>query len=218
MHIVIGGYGRVGKQMARSLTEHGHTVAVIDHSPASFGASDDVFRGQRLVGEVFDRETLELAGIEKADCFAAVTSGDNSNVVSARIARLRYEVPNVLARIYDPRRAELYRELGIHTISSVEWASAQLLAMIASPELQSGYQFGAGEVELFEVDAPRSLFGARLPAFEIPGEIRVAAVVRDHRAIVPAPGLTVEPGDRLYVSVLHESVSKFESMLDKEAR
>jgi trk system potassium uptake protein TrkA len=216
MRIVIGGYGRVGRFMARDLQAAGHEVSVIDRDPMAFESLDDPFRGRKLVGEIFDKETLEKAGIASAGCYAAVASGDNSNVVSARIAKLVYDVPLVLARIYDPRRAELYRELGIRTISSVEWASAQLLAMIASTDLRSGYQFGEGEVELFEMDAPKSLVGWRLPEFEIPGEIRVAAVVRGHAAVVPGPGLTIEPGDRLYISVAHDSIPKLQSMLDKK--
>ena len=216
MHIVIGGYGRVGRFMARDLAKAGHTVSVIDQNPGAFESHEESFQGRKLVGAVFDRETLERAGIAKAGCYAAVTSGDNSNIVSARIAKLTYEVPTVLARIYDPRRAELYRELGIRTISSVEWASAQLLAMIASPNLRSGYQFGEGEVELFEIDAPASLIGRALADFESAGEVRVAAVVRDHRAVVPTPDMQVAAGDRLYLSVAHGAVADFESLLDKE--
>lgn len=215
MHVVIGGYGRVGRFMAHALEHAGHTVAVIDRDPAAFQILGDKLASRRLVGEVFDKGTLERAGIAKADCFAAVTSGDNSNVLSARIAKQTFQVPTVLARIYDPRRAELYRELGIRTISSVEWATAQLLAMIANPGLNSEYQFGEGDVQLLEIEAPLSLIDARLPEFEIPGEIRVAAIVRGHTAVIPVPGMRVERGDRLYVTVARDSIAKFERLIGK---
>jgi len=215
MHVVIGGYGRVGRFMAHTLEDAGHSVAVIDRDPGAFEVLDDTLKGRRLVGEVFDRETLERAGIAKADCYAAVTSGDNSNVVSARIAKQTFKVPTVLARIYDPRRAELYRELDIRTISSVEWAAAQLLAMIANPRLRSEYQFGEGEVQLIEVEAPVTLVDSRLPEFEHPGEIKVVVVVRDHVPIIPVPGMRVERGDRLYVAVARSAIDKFERVIGK---
>ncbi|MDO8964751.1 MAG: TrkA family potassium uptake protein [Coriobacteriia bacterium] len=215
MHIVIGGYGRVGRYLAHSLEAGGHTVAVIDRSLAAFEEFDEI-RGRKLAGMVFDRGTLEQAGIKKADCYCAVTSGDNSNFISARIAKDIYGVASVIARIYEPRRAAIYRDLGIRTISSVEWASAQFLAMIANPDLRSDFQFGGGEVEMYEIDAPKSLYGNRLAEFEIPGELRVASVVRDRAALLPAPGFTVERGDRLYVNVARTSVAKFEQLLDRE--
>jgi trk system potassium uptake protein TrkA len=123
----------------------------------------------------------------------------------------------VLARIYDPRRAELYRELDIRTISSVEWATAQLLAMIANPRLHSEYQFGEGDVQLIEVEAPVKMVDMRLPEFEVPGEIKVTVIVRDHLAIIPVPGMRVERGDRLYVAVARDSVDAFERIVGKGA-
>jgi len=215
MHIVIGGYGRVGRSLAHALESQGNTVAVIDRDPAAFEEFDDI-RGRKIAGEVFDREALEQAGIKKADCYCAVTSGDNSNFVSARIAKEHYGVSTVVARIYEPRRAEIYRGLGIRTCSSVEWAIAQIMALIASSGLSSGYQYGTGEVEMFEVSAPKSLYGKRLAEFEILGEIRVGAVVREGVASLPTPGFTIERGDRLYVNVARDSAAKFEQLLDRE--
>lgn len=129
MHIIIGGYGRVGRSLAHELEARGHTVAIMDHDPAAFEEFDEI-RGRKIAGEVFDRETLERAGIAKADCVCAVTSGDNSNFICARVARERYGVKTVIARIYEPRRAYLYRNVGIATISSVEWAMTQFLTSI----------------------------------------------------------------------------------------
>ena len=133
MHVVIGGFGRVGRYLARMLEEGGHSVAVIDHSEAVFDAFGHDLKGRRLLGEIFDRETLLKAGIERADAFAAVTSGDNSNIVAARVAKERFAVPVVIARIYDPRRAAIYARYDIPTISSVQWASSRFLEMIQHP-------------------------------------------------------------------------------------
>ena len=116
MHVVIGGYGRVGRYLASMLEERGHSVAVIDRSEKAFATPGSDIRGRRIAGEVFDRDTLVKAGIERADAYAAVTSGDNSNIVSARIARERFGVPCVVARIYDPRRAVIYKRFGIHDL------------------------------------------------------------------------------------------------------
>ena len=213
MHVVIGGYGRVGRILARMLEYEGHSVAVIDHDPYSFEEAETEIAGQQFEGQVFDKQTLEDAGIERADCYAAVTSGDNSNIVSARIAKLYYKVPNVIARIYDPRRAEIYRNLGVATVASVTWSSARLLDMIAHPELHSAFQFGNGEVEMMEVRAPVSFHGRRIAEFEVAGEITVAAIVRGHAAMVVTPGTTFENDDRLYVMVARESVGKLERLL-----
>lgn len=126
MHIIIAGYGRVGRSIAQEFENRGHTVAVIDRTDAVY-ESTDTLRARKLTGEAFDRQTLLRAGIEKAECFCATTSGDNTNFVSARVARDHFGVPQVLARIKEPRRAEIYRTAGIDTISPVEWATRQFL-------------------------------------------------------------------------------------------
>jgi trk system potassium uptake protein TrkA len=208
MHAVIGGYGRVGKYLAHMLEQQGHTVSAIDHAPGAFEEIGEI-SGQKLVGPVYDRGTLVAAGIEKAGCFAAVTAGDNSNILAARIAKEDFGVPNVMARIYDPRRAELYREMGIRTVSSVEWAAARILRMIADPALLSEYQFGEGEVEMLEVPVPNRLVDHRIAEVELPGEVRVCAIVRDHTALVPGAGETFKPGDRVYAAVAESGVERF---------
>lgn len=133
MHIVIAGYGRVGRSLAHQLEAAGHTVAIIDRDPAAFDEFDEI-RGSKFEGEAFDRRTLEFAGISKADCFCATTGGDNSNFVSARLAKERFAVPTVIARIYGPRRAVIYRNVGISTISSVDWTTGQFLGLIPGAE------------------------------------------------------------------------------------
>lgn len=134
MHIVIAGYGRVGRSLAHQLESLGHTVAIVDRNPAAFEEFDEI-KGSKFTGEAFDRRTLEFAGISRADCFCATTSGDNSNFVSARIAKEKLGVPTVIARIYEPRRAVIYRNVGIGTISSVDWTTGQFLGLIPGVDL-----------------------------------------------------------------------------------
>jgi trk system potassium uptake protein TrkA len=158
LHVVIGGYGRVGRYLARRLEFEGHSVSVIDCDPLVFEDEEaEELMGAKHIGPIFDRDVLEAAGIEDADCFVAVASGDNSNVVAARTAREHYRVPRVIARIYDPRRAEIYRGLGISTIASVTWTSTRLLDMVTHSDLHSEYQYGDADVQMMEVPLPAVL-------------------------------------------------------------
>ena len=213
LHVVIGGYGRVGRYLAHVLEESGHTVSVIDRNESVLEEIEDDIRGQKFTGEVFDREVLELAGIENAHVFAAVTSGDNSNVVSARIARDHFQVPNVVARIYDPTRAIIYRGLGIRTISSVDWTCEQILGMITHPEARSEYSFGEGAVRMLEIEAPVEFVGRRVVEIEVPNELRLAAFVRDGKAALPSPGYVIELGDRLFVNVSSAGQKRLDELI-----
>ena len=214
LHVVIGGYGRVGRYLAKMLEYEGHTVSVIDQNPLVFDCDEaDEILGQKHIGMVFDRDTLEEAGIRDADCFAAVTSGDNSNILAARTAKEYYRVPRVIARIYDPRRAEIYRGLGISTIASVSWTSTRLLDMVTHPDLHSEYQYGDADVEMMEVELPAGLIGKEVADLAVPGEIAVSAMLRGGRGILPVPGTIFEKDDVLYVNVLRESADKLERLL-----
>lgn len=214
LHVVIGGYGRVGRYLARMLEFEGHTVSVIDQNPFVFECDEaEEILGQKFVGPAFDRDVLESAGIRDADCFAAVTSGDNSNIVAARTAREYYRVPRVIARIYDPRRAEIYRGLGISTIASVTWTSTRLLDMITHPDLHSEYQYGNGEVEMLEIELPATLAGKAVSDLDVPGEIAVASIVRDGLSMLPTQGSSFRLNDVLFINVLRESAEKLERLL-----
>lgn len=216
MHVVIGGYGRVGQYLARMLEENGHSVAVIDRRDAAFATSGRDVSGRRLRGEVFDRETLIKAGIEKADAYAAVTSGDNSNVVSARIAKERFHVPCVVARIYDPRRAVIYQNLGIPTVSSVMWESAMLLATIIEPDFNTVAIYGGGEVVTVSAVASGRLNGQRVTDVDYPGKFHISAVVRDGVARIPESRLELIKGDLLKITVTREALPELKKLLDLE--
>lgn len=213
MHVVIGGFGRVGRYLAHKLESRGHTIAVIDRSASAFEEFSDI-KGRKLTGTVFDRETLVKAGIERADAFAAVTSGDNSNIVAARVARERFGVVNVVARIYDPRRATLYKALGIPTCSTVSWAGSQLLSMMTEPDLRTDSVYGGGELITVEADAPVLLTGRRIGDIAYPGKFNITAVVRNGEAMLPSARLELAKGDHLYVTVTRDALEELKQLLE----
>jgi trk system potassium uptake protein len=213
MHVVIGGCGRVGAYLAVMLEREGHTVAIIDKDPESFENLGEGFSGRKVKGIVFDRDVLVEAGIERADAFASVTSGDNSNIVSARLAKEHFRVPRVITRIYDPRRAEIYRRLNIPTIASVSWAGHRILSYISHAELDSQYQFGNGEVDLVRLELPPQLAERSAADLSVPMEVEVVCVVRGASARLATPGTVFKRGDILYIAVAKESQTKLERLL-----
>ena len=157
MHIVIMGCGRVGSALAQTLEQQGHTVAVIDQDPTAFRRLGSGFGGRRVTGVGFDQDTLREAGIEEAGAFAAVSSGDNSNIIAARVAREMFGVENVAARIYDPRRAEVYQRLGIPTVATVRWTADQMLRRLLPSGAEPLWRDPSGGVQLAEVHASAGL-------------------------------------------------------------
>lgn len=216
MRVVIGGFGRVGRNLAHMLESQGHTISVIDRDEGIFAKHGRDIRGHRISGEVFDRETLLKAGIESADAFAAVTSGDNSNIVAARVARERFNVPCVVARIFDPRRAAIYERFGIPTVSSVQWAGAQLLGLLVEPGVKPHAVYGNGDIVTVEVTAPLKLSGRRIADVELPGKFTVSALVREGRALLPSARLEIVKGDRIYLTATHDSLEELKRLFGIE--
>ena len=212
MHVVIGGYGRVGRYLAHELEAQGHTVAVIDRSAEVFEEFEAI-EGLRLSGEAFDHDTLIKAGIEHAGAFAAVTSGDNSNIVAARVARERFNVPIVVARIFDPRRAVIYEQFGIPTVSAVQWSASRLLTLLLEPKARSDYAFGQGEVLLLEIEAGEELAGKRVLDIELPRVLSVVSVERAGKALLLTDIDLIKAGDRLYLAIVRESVHELRTLL-----
>ncbi|MCL4417667.1 MAG: TrkA family potassium uptake protein [Actinobacteria bacterium] len=210
MKVIIGGFGRVGKYLAYKLENAGNVVSIIDKDPKVFDDLNPGFKGQAITGMVFDRGVLESAGITQADAYIAVTSGDNSNIVSARIAREYYKVPKVFARIYDPRRAEIYQGIGIPTIATVIWAGSKLTDLLIHPELHVEYTFGNGDVVLVEMAVPITFENKTVKEIEVTGEIRIASIVRGFKALVPSPTTLIKKDDRLFIAVIQDSMSKLE--------
>jgi trk system potassium uptake protein TrkA len=212
MHVVIGGYGRVGRYLAHELEALGHTVAVVDRDPDVFEEFESI-AGLRLSGEVFDRDTLIKAGIQRADAFAGCTSGDNSNIVAARVARERFGVPLVVARIFDPKRAVIYESFGIPTVSAVQWSSSRLLAMLLEPKLRSDYAFGEGEVVLVDLEAPEALDGKSVRDIEIPHVLSLVVAERKDKAMLLADTDVIRTGDQLFMAIEHKSAPELHELL-----
>ncbi len=211
-HVVIVGAGRVGIGLAERLVEHDFTVAVIDHNASSFRRLGDL-AVQRLVGVGFDRDTLIEAGVERAVALGAVTSGDNSNIVVARTARERFNVPRVFARIYDPRRAAIYERLGVSTIAATTIATEMALQRVlpASEGLQ--WTDPSTRISMVERMIPAGLAGKRLLDLEANGACRVVAVRRLGASVLPTPDLVAQDGDVLYLAVPSENLQQLDDQI-----
>lgn len=199
MHIVIMGCGRVGSTLAHILEDKGHQVAIIDQNPAAFRRLRGGFRGRRVTGFGFDRDVLAEARIEDASAFVAVSSGDNSNIISARVARETFGVENVVARIYDPRRAEVYQRLGIPTVATVRWTADQILRRLLPEGAQPLWRDPTGEVVLAEIQVSAGWIGEKVTGFETAATARVAFVSRLGEAIVPDADTVIQEGDVINV-------------------
>ena len=195
------GCGRVGAMLAESLESYGHSVAVIDISPDSFRRLPSTFEGQRVTGMGFDRDALGQAGIEDAFAFAAVSSGDNSNIIAARVARETFGVTNVVARIYDPRRAEVYQRLGITTVATVRWTADQIMRRLLPLGAASQYRDASGLVSLVEVDVHAGWVGHSLRRLESETGVRVAYLSRLGEGVLPSASTVLQENDVVHVMV-----------------
>ena len=215
MHVVIAGCGRVGSELASNLERLGHSVALVDKSPKAFERLKTGFGGKTVVGFAFDKEVLEAAGIKEAGAFASVTNGDNSNILSARVAREFYRVPQVMARIYDPRRAQIYQRLGIQTVATVRWTTDQILRFLIPDEVPVEFTVDNGEVVVTTVQAPPELVGKAALDLDLDGRRRVVAVSRFGVPRVPGKGLTIQDGDILHLSLVRGDVADLSESLKK---
>ena len=207
MHMIIAGCGRVGSSLAINLERLGHTVAIIDKNAKAFERLKAGFGGQAIVGFAFDRSILEEAGIKEATAFAAVTNGDNSNVVSARVAKEHYRVEQVVARIYDPRRAQIYQRLGIETVATVRWTTDQVMRNLLPEDAPAEHTIDNGEVVITTLPAPPETVGKSAKDLDADGMWRVVAVSRFGVPRLPDQRLSVQDGDVLHISVLRAEVA-----------
>ena len=199
MHVVIMGCGRVGSTLAHILEEQGHSVAIIDQDREAFRKLRSGFKGKRITGVGFDQDVLIEAGIEEADAFAAVSSGDNSNVIAARVARESFGVARVAARIYDPRRAEVYQRLGIPTVATVRWTADQMMRRLLPEGSEALWRDPTGAVVLAEVAFSAEWVGEKVHALEEASRARVAYISRLGEAMLPVQGTVLQEGDVLHV-------------------
>lgn len=207
VHVIIAGCGRVGSDLAASLEGQGHSVAVIDKNPRAFERLKDSFQGKKLEGFVFDKDIMEEAGINEATAFASVTSGDNSNIVSARMAKEHYRVELVVARIYDPRRAQIYQRLGIQTVATVRWTTDQIMRALLPEERSVEWTIDNGEVVITAIPAPAETVGRQALELDRVPERRVIAISRFGVPRIPDKELAVQEGDIIHFSCARGAVS-----------
>jgi trk system potassium uptake protein TrkA len=207
------GCGRVGSSLAVELEAAGHTVSVIDQAREAFRRLGPNFKGRTVTGVGFDRDTLLEAGIQDADAFAAVSNGDNSNILAARVARETYGVHNVVARIYDPGRAEIYQRLGIPTVATVLWATDQILRRLAPEGSRSEWRDATGMVQLCEVHPQDDWYGRPTLLIDEMTPARVAFVTRLGEGLIPDEHTVLQQGDLVHVMVSDTDVARTEEIL-----
>ncbi|MDP9823331.1 potassium channel family protein [Nocardioides massiliensis] len=205
MHVVIMGCGRVGSTLARGLEDRHHTVAVIDSDPSAFRRLGPDFNGQQVTGMGFDRAVLAKAGIERAEAFAAVSSGDNSNIIAARVARETFGLQQVVARIYDPGRAEVFQRLGITTVATVKWTADQVMRRLLPAGAEPFFRDPSGTIRLDQVPMPESWVGARTVHFQQQTGSRIAWIDRLGEGMLPHRESVIQEGDILHVVMREES-------------
>lgn len=214
MKIVIVGCGRVGAGLATTLVALGHAIAVVDTDPLAFEKLGDAFSGRKIVGIGFDREVLLQADILHADALAAVTAGDEANVVVARMAREIFHVPRVVARLFDVRQAEIYRRLGLQTVAPTDWGVHRIAELLLHSPLATVASLGSGEVELIEAAVPQLMVGKMVRDLTVSGEVHVVAITRANRTFLPTLGTIFQPGDVLHIAALASSVGRTRDLLD----
>ena len=207
------GCGRVGSTLAKDFQALGHSVAVIDQDREAFRRLGADFNGLTVAGMGFDRDTLLEAGIQKADAFAAVSNGDNSNILAARVARETYGVASVVARIYDPGRAEIYQRLGIPTVATVLWTTDQIMRRLLPQGSRSEWQDASGKVQLAEIALHRDWYGSPVSLIEQHTDARVAFVTRLGEGLIPNEHTVLQEGDVVHVMVEDKNLAATEASL-----
>ena len=213
MHVIVVGCGRVGSRLARKLVSDGHSVSVIDRRAETFGKLGDDFPGQTVVGVGFDRDRLIAAGIERADALAAVTSGDNSNILVARVAREAFGVERVAARIYDPKRAEIYERLGIPTIATIQWTTERVLRRLIPDPSAPAWVDPTAAISLVERPVLPHWAGKPIAAVEAAANARVVSLTRRGAAGLADSGQSLQDGDVLWIAVATEELAALDEAL-----
>jgi trk system potassium uptake protein len=217
MRVIIMGNGRVGSELSNALVAADHDVAIIDKNPEAFHAYPPGEGARQIVGLGFDRDVLEDAGIKDADAFVAVSSGDNSNIVSARVALEWYHVPRVIARIYDSRRAEIYERLNIPTVATTRWGVKQIQLMLFHDREEIRETLGGGDLLRLRVPVPSGLAGTPVSELEVAGKVLVAGVSRGGGGFLPTKSSTLQEGDYLILMITKEGMELIDDLLQPPA-
>ena len=213
VHVIVVGCGRVGSALSQQLLDDGHTVAIIDRRGEAFRRLPDDFRGQKIQGIGFDRDRLVEAGVESAGALAAVTNGDNSNVLVARVARETFGIERVVARIYDPRRAAIYQRLGLATVATVAWTTDQVMRRLLPDPTGAEWSDPTASVSIVERSVPKAWVGRAITELEEETGARVAAVGRMGAALVVSDKTVAQEGDLLYIAVAAPAVDELDATL-----
>lgn len=216
MKIIVMGCGRVGSQVSQLLVNMGHDVIVIDHDTNALARLSPDFKGKVVRGIGFDRNTLLEAGIETAEAFVAASSSDNANIVAARIARTIFHVPRVVARLYDPLRAEIYQRLGLTTISTTGWGAERIVEVVTHTDLDVIHVFRDGGTSLVRVEIPAQLNRHQVIQMNVPGEVMVVAITRNDQTFIPVSGTEFHEGDVVFLTVIPSSMNRLEQLLGIE--
>lgn len=207
------GCGRVGSTLARSLEDRDHSVAVIDSNPDAFRRLGPSFSGTKVTGIGFDQSVLDRAGIDKADAFAAVSSGDNSNIIAARVARETFGIQQVVARIYDPGRAEVYQRLGIETVATVKWTADQVLRRILPAGAEPDFRDPSGTIRLDQLRVTEAWIGQRTVDLQLQSGSRIAWIDRLGEGMLPTRETVIQEGDLLHLVMREENADRVYSVL-----
>lgn len=213
MKVIIVGCGKMGSGLALELIKKGHRVTVVGASIDEFSMLGKGFQGETIVGVGFDQQVLEQAGIKRADAIVACTKSDETNAVIGRISRNIYKVPRVISRLYDPRKAEIYRSLGIQTIATTSWGVKHAMELLSYDQLDGVTSLGNGDVDIIRVETTEMLIGKKIADLTVAGEFHVAAVSRQNQTFLPTLGTQLQKGDVVYFSVLGTSQKKLKHML-----
>lgn len=213
MHVIVVGCGRVGSELAVRLEQDGHDVAIIDKNRRAFRRLPEDWGGKTVVGFGFDRDHLAEAGVEEAGALAAVTSGDNSNILTARIARETFQIPHVVARIYDPRRALIYQRLGIPTVATVTWTTDQVMRRLFPEQSVVDWTDPTGEFSFVERALPDSWVGRHLDGLADTDQFHPVLVTRAGHARLATPELVGQEGDVLLLAVRSGATDDLERRL-----
>ncbi|GAB3860397.1 TrkA family potassium uptake protein [Nocardioides maradonensis] len=214
MHVVIMGCGRVGSTLARSLEDRNHTVAVIDTEPDAFRRLGPGFNGDKIAGVGFDQQVLEKAGIRRAEAFAAVSSGDNSNIIAARVARETFGIQSVVARIYDPGRAEVYQRLGITTVATVKWTADQVLRRLLPAGAEPDFRDPSGTIRVDHITVPEPWIGQLMIDLQIQTQSRIAWIDRLGEGMLPTRETRVQEGDMLHLAMREDNAAHVYEVLE----
>ena len=217
MRVIIMGCGRVGSELSNELVHDGHEVTVIDKNPEAFFRYPPGDGATTVVGLGFDRDVLAEAGIEDADAFVAVSSGDNSNIVSARVALENFHVPKVVARIYDPRRADIYERLNIPTVATTRWGVKQIQLMLFHDRQEIRETLGGGELLRMRMPVGPHMVGKPATSFDVPGKILIAGVSRGGGGFLPTQESTLQAGDYLVVMLTKDGMDTLDEVFEPAA-